>query len=293
MKLRLFSRNSAKTALSSLICLLLSSCSFPLTPTYTPETLSKSLEKILREEYSISSVSRLTGEALWVYIPTEEAIFIESEKPESYVKIFDPKSIEGNLQDGIFNFNYAITEIPETKETQNTKFNPAIAELMNKALRSIRRVIFSLKRDKGGPKFFVIALCDIKNGIEVITTTYIDDFKKASYEIISWTEYQHRGLEDIKLAPEAIGDKEGNHLVFHDIHFNEFLLGQIQQRLRQKFNRPEVKKGADIDKEVLKTIRNVLEIYGFDDFLLVSLHNITTNNKTTLSKAAALEEAKE
>lgn len=293
MKLRLFSRNSAKTALSSLICMLLSCCSFPLTPTYTTETLSQSLEKILLEEYRIPSVSGLTGQALWVYIPTEEAIFIESEKPESYAKIFDPKSIEGNLQGGMFNFNYDIAEIPETKETQNTKFNPAIADLMNKALRSIRRVLFSLKRDESGPRFFVIALCDIKNGIEIINTTYIDDLRKASYEIISWTEYQHRGLEDIKLVPEAIGDKEGNHLEFRDIHFNEFMLGQIQQRLRQKFNRPEVKKGVDIDKEVLKTIKNVLEIYGFEDFSLVSLQNLATSNKTTLSKAALLEKTKE
>lgn len=293
MKLRLFSRNSAKTALSSLICLLLSCCSFPLTPTYTTETLSQSLENILREEYRIPSVSRLTGQALWVYIPTEEAIFIESEKPESYAKIFDPKSIEGNIQGGTLNFNYDIAEIPETKETQNTKFNPAIADLLNKALRSIRRVLFSLKRDEGGPRFFVIALCDIKNGIEIINTTYIDDLRKAAYEIISWTEYQHRGLEDIKLVAEAIGDKEGNHLEFRDIHFNEFLLGQIQQRLRHKFNRPEVKKGADIDKEVLKTIKNVLEIYGSEDFSLVSLQNLATNNKTTLSKAALLEKTKE
>lgn len=293
MKLRLFLRNSAKTALSSLTCLLLFGCSFQLTSTYTLENLSHSLEKILQDEYHIPSVSRLTGRTLWVYLPTEEAIFIESEKPESYTKIFDPKSIEGNLQDGIFNFNYAITEIPEAKETQNTKFNPKIPELMNKALRSIRRVLFSLKRDGQGPRFFIIVTTDIKNGVEIISTNYVDDLRKASYEIISWTEYQHRGLEDIKLSPEAIGDKEGKHLEFRDIHFNEFLLGQIQQRLRQKFSRPEVKKGADIDKEVLKTIKNVLEIYGFDDFLLVSLHNIPTNNKTTLSKAAVLEETKE
>lgn len=228
-----------------------------------------------------------------MYLPVEEAIFIENDKPESYTKIFNPKSIEGNLRDGMFNLNYDIAEIPETKETQNTKFNPLISDIINKALRSIRRVLFSLKQDGQGPRFFIIVTSDIKNGIEIISTNYIDDLRKASYEIISWTEYQHRSLEDIKLSPGAIGDKEGKHLEFRDIHFNEFLLGQIQQRLRQKFNRPEVKKGADIDKEVLKTIRNVFEIYGFEDFSLVSLQNLATSNKTTLSKAAVLEEIKE
>lgn len=280
--------------LCGLLCLcLLLGCSIQSGPTYSIENLGQSLEKILREEYHIPAVSQLSGQTLWVYVPLEEEIFITSDKPQEYAKQFNLKSVEGSFQGGTLTVNYHIQEIPEAKESQDKKFNPDVAEKINKVLRTIRRVLFSLKRRKDGPKFFAIAAADIKNGIELFTITYIDDLKKASYEIISWTEYQHRNIEDIKLSLEAIGDKEGRHIEFRDIEFNEFLVAQIQQRLRLKFNQPEVARGVDIDREVLKTVKNVLEIYGFEDFLLVSLKNLLTNNKITLSKAAVLEETKE
>lgn len=275
------------------LCIFFSGCSVHSGPSYTTENLSQSLEKILREEYQISAVSRLAKQTLWTYLPLEEEIFIEADKPESYTKIFNPKSIEGNLRDGMLSFDYEVEEISGAKESQNKKFNPEIADKMNKALRSIRRVLFSLKRDGDEPKFFVIVATDIKNGVELNNITCIDDLRKASYEIISWSEYQHRNLEDIKISLEAIGDKEGRHVEFRNINFNEFLVAQIEQRLRLKFNRPEVEKGVDIDKEVLKTVRNVFQIYGFEDFSQVKLRNLATNNKITLSKAAVLEETKE
>ncbi len=274
------------------LCLLLG-CAVPSEPTYSVENLSQSLEKILQEEYHIPIVSKLTGQTLWIYLPVEEEIFIESDNPQEYAKLFEVKSTEGILKEEILDVSYNIQEIPEAKEKQDKKFNPEVSDKINKVLRSVRRVLFSLKHDSNGPKFFVIATSDIKNGIDIINITYIDDLRKAFYEIISWTEYQHRSVEDIKLSPESIGDKEGKHIEFRDIDFKEFLVEQIQQRVRSKFSRPEVKKDADIDKEVLKTIRNVLEIYKVDDFLLVSLKNTHTGNKITLSKAAILEEAKE
>jgi hypothetical protein len=274
------------------LCLLLG-CAVPPESTYSTDNLSQSLERILREEYHIPIVSKLSGQTLWIYLPIEDEIFIESDKPREYVKLFEIKSAEGNLQGGILSVDYDVREIPESRERQDKKFNPEVSDKINKVLRAIRRVLFSLKRGEDDPKFFVIAASDIKNGIDIIYTTYIDDLRKAFYGIISWTEYQHRNVEDIKFSPGAIGDKEGRHIEFRDINFMEFVVRQIQQRVYSKFNRPQVKKGVDIDKEVLKTVRKMLEIYKVEDFLLVSLKNLYTGNKVTLSKAAVLEEVKE
>jgi len=228
-----------------------------------------------------------------VYVPLEYSIVEESEKPQEYKRLFEIKAVESDYQYGGMKISYDIREIPEKKEFQTRKFNAKAFERMNRILRSIRRVFFSLKREADEPKFFVIVVADTRIGIELIDTTYVDDLKKASYEIISWTEYRHRTVEDIKFSPEAVGDLEGRHLQPYNVDFADFIIKQIKQRINYKFGQPEVKKGADIDKEILKTVKNVLEIYNFKDFLLVDLDNLATSNKTSLSRAAVLEKLKD
>lgn len=296
MKLRLSLRNSERAARNSLIAaliFLILGCSGAPSPSYSIENLSASLTEICKNEYNIPIVSRLQGQTLWVYIPLEEELFIDTDKPQEYSKKFEVKSIDGSLADGSINLDYHIQEIPEAKESQNKKFNPQVMDKINKILRSLRRVVFSLQHDGYEPKFFIIVTADIKNGSELIEITYIDDLKKAFYGIISWTEYQHRSLQDIKVSFEAIGDFEGRHIKFQDIDFREFLVEQIRQRIRTKFNRSEAEKGADIDKEVLKSIKNVLEIYKFKDFLILDLKNLVTDKKTSLSRAAVFEKIRE
>jgi hypothetical protein len=296
MKLRLSSRNSERAARNSLIAalfFLILGCSAPPGPSYTIKNLSESLTKICKNEYNIPIVSRLKEQTLWIYLPLEEELFIDTDKPLEYSKKFEVKSIDGSLAGGLINLDYGIQEIPEAKESQNKKFNPQVMDKINKILRSLRRVVFSLRHDGYEPKFFIVAASDIKNGVELIETTYIDDLKKAFYGIISWSEYQQRSLQDIRVSPEAIGDFEGRHIKFQDIDFKEFLVGQIKQRIRLKFNRAEAEKGANIDREVLKSIKNVLEIYKFKDFLVLDLKNLITDNKTSLSRAAVFEKIKE
>lgn len=297
MKLRLSSRNSAKAALSSLICLsLVFGCSLPFEPTYTLENLNPSLVKIADEEYHIHIMSTLAGRTLWIYLPVQEDIFIEADpnKSEEDTKRFEVNSIEGYLKDGTMGFQYDAQELPEDiKERQKTTFNPNVSDKINKVLRSVRRVLFSLKRHKDEPQFFVMAVADTKKGIEMITITFVDDFKKAFYEIISWTEYQHRAVQNIGLSFEAIGDLEGKHLKLQDMDFRSFLIEQMKQRIRIKFNHPEVEKGTDVDREVIKSIKKVLEIYKFEDFSFLELKNLFTSKNTSLSRAAVLEKAKE
>lgn len=164
---------------------------------------------------------------------------------------------------------------------------------MRKVFNAIRRVILSLQHNTEEPLFFTTVTSDIKNGIEIIEITYIDDLKKALYGLISITEYQHRSLQDIRLSFEAIGDKDGQHLSYIDLDFKDFLIEQMRQRIHSKFSRPEVKQGVDIDKEVIKSIQHVLEIYKFRDFSMLELENIATENKISLSRGAILEKTKE
>lgn len=275
------------------VIFFLNGCNLLLSkPTYTSENIAESLVKIARDEYQINLVSRLIGQTLWIYLPLEEDLFVDSDKPQESVYRFDFKQAEGMLKDKTLNFVYDIREIPETKESQNKKFNPEAGKKINKVLRCVRRVVFSLKREINGPRFFTVVTADTKNGFELTDTTYIDDLKKVLYEMISWTEYQYRTVEEIKLVPEAIGDLEGWHLEFYDVIFERFLIDQIKQRLRIKFNRAsELPKAGsvDIEKEVVKSVRAVFEIYNFSDFLTLDMYDLASGKKTTFSKARVLE----
>src|SRR3989338_4240221 len=309
MRSRLFLKNSAKAAPSSLekfspayslwlIVLIFSlwGCDLlPSKPTYTSENIAESVVKIASEEYQLNLVSKLIGQTLWIYLPLEEDLFVDSDKPQESISRFDFKHAEGILKEKTLNFVYDIREIPETKESQSKKFNPEAGRKINKVLRCVRRVVFSLKSQINGPRFFTVVTADTKNGFELTDTTYIDDLKKVLFEMISWTEYQYRTVEDIKLAPEAIGDLEGAHLEFSDVNFERFLIDQIKQRLRIKFNRSsDLPKagGVDIEKEVLKSIRAVFEIYNFSDFLTLDMYNLASEKKISFSKAKVLEKGK-
>src|SRR3989338_120108 len=273
-----------------LLILNLQGCSFqPNHNPYTLTNLSDYLVKIARDDYKVNLVSKLVGQTLWVYLPLEESLFVDADKPQEYSQRYEIKNLEAGLNYETLSLDYAVSEVPETKESQNKKFNPEVADKINKPLRTIRRVLFNLKSQKYEPRFFVLAAADIKTGIELIDTTYIDDIRKVSYDMISWIEYQHRTIENLNVSFTAIGDKKGRHLRMRDIDLPDFILDQIKQRIQSKFNRNEVGKGADIDQEVLKTIKYVLEIYKFKDFLVLELKNSLTRKKVTLSRSAVLE----
>src|SRR3989338_7816769 len=103
MKLRLSLRNSARAAHNSLIAaliFLILGCSAAPGPSYTIKNLSASLSEICKNEYNIPVVTRLQGQTLWVYIPLEEELFIETGKLEEYSKKFEVKSIDSSLSGG-------------------------------------------------------------------------------------------------------------------------------------------------------------------------------------------------
>lgn len=278
------------------LCLIFSTvgCSLPTEPTYNADNIASRLKQIIKEEYKYDVVTNLSGKTLWVYVPyNEELIIEEKEKPQEFTKLFEIKSIDSNYQFGAFNVTYDIRAVNETKETQKSKYNPKTFERMNKILRAIRRVFFSVKRDALEPRFFVIVFSDTKTGLQLIDLNFVDDLRKACYEMISWVEYRHRTVEDVRYLPTAIGDTQGTSVQPYDIQMPVFLAELIKQRLRIKFSQPEVKKGADIDKEALKTVSSVLQIYKYDDFLLVDMINSATQTRTSLSRVSLIEKIKE
>jgi hypothetical protein len=289
MKSRLSLKNSVRVALNSLILinlLLLSGCSYATRPTYSKENLSQSIQDICKKEYKLDVKARLVGDTLWVYLPVED-LLVKSDKPEKYVEKFLLERNGTLPNSGSLKFEYLIKPIEDTEKTQEYKYNKSVLEKNNNVWKVLRRVVFSLDRSETGePKFYSLVTADIKNGFAMKEVFYYLDLKKVSYEYISWGEYQHRAIQDVDLNPQLIGDKEGNYVNYKNITMREFITGQILHRIKLKFQKPEVDKNADIDKEIIKIIAYTVKTYGFKDFNAVELENLVDKNKIVLNQAA-------
>lgn len=291
-KLKQFLRVLAKYGLLFNIILLsgiLSGCTSSTCPTYPKERIDRAIEDISKEEYGIDVKVRLMGSTLWIYLPIPEGILEKSDKPQKIIERFLLQENRTKLISGTLTAQYLIKPIPEEEKSQDMKYNKTAFEKINNVWKVLRRVIFSMEEpEQNCPKFFSIIIADTKNGFLIKETFYYLDFKKVSYGIISWGEYQHRAIQETDISPDIIGDINGDSIQYKEILFEDFILQQIQYRIRLKFQKPEAEKNADIDKEILKIIRHTLNIYGFKDFSALEMNNLLTGKKIIFNQAAAL-----
>ncbi|MCX5706346.1 MAG: hypothetical protein NTW13_01525, partial [Candidatus Omnitrophica bacterium] len=272
----------------------LSGCSSSTQPTYLKENIDQAIRNICKKEYKMDVKSRLVGSTLWVYLPLEDLVTKteESDKNKKYTERFSLEQNTVSLKDGLLKVEYLIKAIPEQEKQQEVKYNKDALEKIRNVWKVLSRVIFSTERLKRTePQIFCVVTADIKNGLVILETSHHLDLKKVSYGLISWDEYQHRDIQDVEIKPEIIGDREGTSLDYKNISLNEFITKQIEYRIKLKFQKPEVGKNADIDKEVLKIITNTIKTYGFNNFSIAEINNLATNNKIIMNRAAVLAKA--
>ncbi|MDD5561584.1 MAG: hypothetical protein PHT50_05595 [Candidatus Omnitrophica bacterium] len=295
MKSKLSSKNLARAALKLIpLILFLSSCTSSTAPTFLKENISKAVKDICKKEYQLDIVTKLAGRTFWVYLPLEN-IIIKSDKPEKYIERFLVEDKKNWFNQRILEISYSVKPVPETEKQQEMTLDKSVNTKIFNVLQVIRRVFFSMdnREETKSPIFFCIVTADIANGFELTQVFYYMDLKKLSYGFISQTEYQHRIVQDTGVSAQIIGDREGEHLVYRDITLDEFLADQIQGRIRMKFQKPEVGKNADIDREVLKIVSLTLNTYAFKNFNLVEMTNLVTGAKTILNRAAVCAGPKE
>ncbi|OGX46105.1 MAG: hypothetical protein A3G38_01065 [Omnitrophica WOR_2 bacterium RIFCSPLOWO2_12_FULL_51_8] len=277
-----------KTSLLALF--FLSGCFSYTQPTYLKENIPAGIEEICRSEYKFHVKSKLSGATLWIYVPLED-IVVKPDKPEKVTERFLVEKNLSHLQDGILKADYLVRAVPEKIKYQQAGYDPQAAEKINQLYRVLMRVLTSMEKLRAQELQLVcVVTADINNGFQITETFSYEDFKKYFHGFISQGEFQHRLLQETQVAPEIIGDREGLHINYRDVSFSEFITGQIQNRINLKFQKPEVEKDADIDKEVLKIIAYTLKIYNFRDFQEVELNNLAKKKRIILNRAAALEE---
>ncbi len=294
MKSKLFSKSLVKAGLKILpLVLFLSACNSSVSPSFLKEDITQAVKDICKKEYKLDLSTRLIGSTLWVYLPLED-IISKPAKPEKYIERFLLEDQKNSLDEKVLKVNYLVKPTAEKEKQQEIAIDKSINEKIFNVLQVIRRVLFSMdnsKKDK--PLFFCIVTSDIKNGLEIKQIFHLMDLKKLSYGLISQSEYQHRIVQETAISAQIIGDKEGNHLDYREITLEEFIADQIQGRIKLKFQKPEVEKNADIDREVLKITAYTLDAYGFKDFTLVEMTNLATGAKAILNQKAVFADSKE
>jgi len=280
------SRNLARAVLCSAAFLvwLISGCTSSTKPTYFSKDIPRHVETIAENEYALAVKARLVGSTLWIYLPLED-IFVKTDKPDRYLERFEINSNAVTLKAGVLRGEYMIKAVPDREKYQEYKLDKAVIDKINDVFKIFRRVLFSMERTGNEVRFLCVAIADIKNGYEVTQVFYANDIKKVSYEFISWGEFQHRSIQETTVSESIIGDKAGDNVDYKDIQMKDFIVGQILNRIKLKFGKPEVASGADIDKEVVKIIELTLKTYNFKDFTAVELYNMLTNRRIVLSPA--------
>ena len=295
MRLKLSSKSLARVAFKLIpLVLFLSACTSSTTPTFLKEDVSKAVKDICKKEYQLDITTNLVGRTFWVYLPLEN-IIAKSAKPEKYIERFLVEDKKNQLDERVLRVNYLIKPVPETEKQQDMSLDKSVNTKIFNVLQVIRRVLFSMdnREPKNSTLFFCIVTADIANGFELRQTFHCLDLKKLSYGFISQTEYQHRIVQDTGVSAQIIGDKEGRHLIYKDINLEEFLADQIQGRIRMKFQKPEVGKNVDIDREVLRIVSLTLNTYAFKDFTIVEMTNLATGTKVILNQPAVFAGTKE
>jgi hypothetical protein len=294
MKSKRSSKSLVKAVLKIIfLVFFLSACNSSPSPSFVKEDISRAITDICKKEYRLDIFTKLSGSTLWVYLPLEN-IVSKPDKPEKYLERFLLEDQKNSLEERILKVNYLVRPTTESEKTQEMTLDKTVNEKIFNVLQVIRRVLFSVGNfTQDTPQFFCLVTADIKNGFELKQIFYFLDFKKLSYNFISQTEWQHRIIQDTAVSPEIIGDRTGSHLNYRDITLEEFIADQIQNRIKFKFQKPEVPASADIDKEVLKIITYTLDAYQFKNFTFLELDNLATGKKITLNQAAILANSKE
>jgi hypothetical protein len=248
-------------------------------PTYKEGDIPYLVKKICKEEYNLEVTTKRTATTLWIYAPL--------------TKILDKE--------------YGIKE--------GKLFDPEMVDKLRNILTTIGRVLIS---SDNTPEFYALVASDINIGIDYTLIGNTLDIKKSYANFIPWTEANRRYVLRLNLAPEAIGDLNGEHLKAYDVTLPDFLAEQIGQRIGMKFQEDEWKKyfkvekangrfanntfaieysineiskpdkEIDIKEEILNIITYCLKSYEFKDFSGLELTDLAKQNTLILGRTAIL-----
>ena len=275
-----------------ILCLLLtclySGCSRQEVKLYPKTEAEEGFIRFCKEEFNRDVITRHVDDTLWIYLPYEEDILKFQVNKFPQIPKFTVVFIDGNLKDAALRFEYQIVALSKTEKNKGYSYN--FTEETNKdfglLLYGIRDKYFNAEHQ---PKFYIIVLADLINGVEFQYTIYGTDLKKYLDQAITPSEYYNRMLQDLRGNVLIIGDKIGRHLSYEKLEFSQFLVEQIMQRIRFKFTKADFKLETTTEEEIFKIISYCADTYEFREFSKVVLENLESQDIITINQPALAE----
>jgi hypothetical protein len=300
MRSKLFSKNSAsnppharrwplpKAILASSLLLVLLTAAGGCTPKKNaaapPVTeLQKKFETKCRKDYNLHIFARLVGKTFWIYAPTDKPLFdfaAESPTPPDPLKKpakYDLLYINGSFKNNSFYFQYDVIQ-KNKADIQNNGVTEKETDYFNKLYNNLSTAVTETLLDTP-ISFVVIAITDIKKGLELRVTFYMEDYRRASIGGIPDEEFRNRILQEFKGSTNYIGDQTGDHLEYDDIRMPDFLTKQMVNRIRFKFTQSDFPPQESYEEAILGIIADTTRYYHFKDFKQLYTDDIRTNKK--------------
>jgi hypothetical protein len=254
-------------------------------PRPSPTDLQKKFEAKCRKDYNLNIITRIVGKTFWVYAPNDKTLFDFAAKapapPDPLKKTakYNLLYVNGSYRDSTFYFEYDI--IPKTKsDLSNEGIRNEGTDYFNKLYNNLFTAVTETLLDaKTSISFMVIAITDIKKGIEARYTFYLEDYRMASLGVIPYDEFSKRVLQESKGNTDYIGDEIGQHLEYNDILMPDFLTKQMVNRIRFKFTQSDFPPQENYEEAVIGVIADTARYYHFKDFKEMRTDDIRNKKK--------------
>ena len=255
----------------------------------------KALEAKCREEFDMHVITRIVGETLYVFYPTDKPMFDYEAQKKSSATQPEPKNkfavefVDGNFKDNAFHVEYDIVAKKKSSKEDpgySSTYTDTYSKDQNNLFIAISDTLFNSKaeKDETMPQFAVMVVTDIKKGLEVRSTFYLEDFKRFMTGDLPYEEYMKRFLSEVKGGQNLIGDETGSHIEYKNIIMPDFLSQQIVNRINFKFQRSDFPPNPDFDDAIIGIVADTTRYYGFIDFTEVKLNNLRQDKKFIFSK---------
>ena len=143
--------------------------------------------------------------------------------------------------------------------TDTNDFSEIARDALRKVFLAIRRMLLSVDKR---PTFYAVVFSDIKKkGADVYFIGCTKDMVEMEANLISLGQWRQREIFVTHMNPQALHDKDGDHIGRYDLTMGEFIAGLVRQKLDTVFSGQY--------KENLKI--NVLDAYFYDGKLIVTI----------------------
>jgi hypothetical protein len=250
-----------------------------------PTDLQKAFETKCRNDYKLNIITRIVGKTFWIYAPTDKPLFdfaAETPAPPDPLKKpakYDLLYIHGSYKNSTYYFEYDI--IPKIKsDLLGEGIRNEGTDYFNKLYNNLFTVVTEILLDPNTPiSFVVMSITDIKKGIEVRYTFYLEDYRRVSVESLPSDEFMKRVLQEEKGSTDYIGDETGGHLEYNDISMPDFLTKQMVNRIRFKFTQSDFPPQENYEEAIIGIIADTNRYYHFKDFREARTDDIRTHKK--------------